>query len=884
MSTTLSTGHSLQAFSLLNYCISKACDQAMPMQEQKRIKQEFFNNVSHLSDEQKEEAFQTRAEKVIKTFEEIFQTFQQQAEIDHSLSVSSSENKRQLQERKIELQRNIQSQRTLFADEYGYDPDIAASCFTLIRQEAEKIFQSTHGHTAQEEKMAFLQRFRHPQDDLNLSEIDRLIQTCQKEQTAIDHIQKQFQQLLAFSKREDQSEYQLTIQHTGDTPFCATISTQNVLMGYSIFILCQSLQIAHMSVYSGEQAFPLQLDDLVTIEEHLNWMSEKIADFSALLQTLIGGQENQYIELGQKKLTASIRDQESLNSTITENFYAQLPHDPTALSPLGLSLFQEVVEKNHDAYFLLFSQISLNLTTHPLKDFYKHLFEQWYANEGMLARNGKLKTFQIDDPYRSALDGGQIMRIAPSIQAYLKMRKLFPLDNHMNQKPDILIKQLLEVQIKEMMQKMPIVCLDWDRLSNQASTYLRDKERQLEKSRIISYVDLYKESVFMLFIFKYLMADFPKQAHLFSPSQGEIDALYQGEIFTTYSPGFRHKNVHNLFDSLTSSLGIQNAEESQGEYSHRFSPYSTVLTTLEKELVRRLEEYPTLSYDGCFGKIQIDNAVASFEQYVALIVYRERSLISEESIETSLNVALDRAGSDMISGCGQGLAGRFLDLLSILSENTRTDLSSTLQQFKANCLQESFDALYSLSSESSMKVTHKEWVARMLHIRPGDPSECEIDHLLLTQIMKKCNAVTIAAESIRFFCSAFSSAREDREDEKIYHLFAELGFGNDREQLDRDYKKQRGDVFKWDYDHFKDDLPFYLIPYLIRNGHLSLKEGDSQNHVKDCLVTANKQVRIEDVLNVDLGILNSKEELMNEVNHDWNLSTHHKETFSGWIE
>ncbi len=839
-----------------------------------------------------------------------------QAIYESQIDASSGKEKQHLLKEKINIQQSIQSSRK----------ELINYIFQGIEKTQEQedgvvdwlnVRKSKISHSAKEQfairKENAIKNFilAHRQniaiDALSNEQINELFTQCSKEAELISQLNHDFHVLLSMTpaySMDTEEEMELEISHSGYTPFCATITTKNVAMGYSIYILCRSLQIMRVKHYSGENEFPLTIEQLELMHKHLRYMIQITNIFSGLLQAIVGGEDKEFFELGKKKLSEPIRDQEDFNKRSGEVFYEKNLPDRIAISAVGLSKMKEYQNSNDSVYFFLFNQISLYLALHPNKEAIKALFERWYAEEGMKSLNGLNKTFQFDDPWRSALDPLQIMQIAPRMSVYLRAISLFKIDP--SQIKELSLEQLLSKDFFRMIENIdPSLTRqlknEWAANWTQIEKGVNDEHAGLSRDFLISKVDLYQARLYKQFILKCLKLKSPNLKELYNPTEEEIANLYGKLKFTIYNNNQQHKNVRQLFKLLRKSLNVSSPPvKSEKEEENIFQDYAHIIDQLEKELVLRLNDYADIPAIGVYGKEQVDAAVYSFERYVALIVYREQSKIEDEAIINSLiaaaGVTSKAKKDDLREGCGSGLIGRIIYLPSFLVQNVEDDLQNAIRQFKNNCLEAAFIEEEINNWESSMHVIRKEWIAKELGIRHPNGKLVKYEPLM-DKMIQKCNAVTIFQEMIELFCSNFYALSKEKrtEEEAIgeqcYAIFEELDFGTNRIDLNSRYRKSGDPHKEWDFLRFKLDLPNYLIPYLIKKEIFARKgrsEGEGQNN---CAVQLSTEGTLVKAINANHlfsgGFGKITQELAKDsdpIDSSYNKAIKEYETFTGWMK
>jgi hypothetical protein len=317
---------------------------------------------------------------------------------------------------------------------------------------------------------------------------------------------------------------------------------------------------------------------------------------------------------------------------------------------------------------------------------------------------------------------------------------------------------------------------------------------------------------------------FKARAVVFTPSRNQIKDLYDDNMMVTYTGNQQHKNLPKLFAKLKNSPMVSAMLARQPDFN-------AALTELQRSLVERLNRYSSLPENATYNSRElIDESIRYLETYVARVVYADQSRVTSESIERSLIQLAATVGSDLSHGCGRGLAGRTNSLLISLTSSVGNDLQDNVIEFQKNCLERVFLEIprYRDSTENSSMAVHKGEVSDFLGITESENrknyNQLSVQAQEILQYFSTFyNPITIYHNARTFFSDKFWTLNKENENDSIYELFAELGFTESHEELDRKYRVN-GDAEKsWQYTYFQQDLPKYLVPFLISKRILSVK-------------------------------------------------------------
>lgn len=671
---------------------------------------------------------------------------------------------------------------------------------------------------------------------LTLGEIETLYQTCLTHKQLATSVEKQFSDFIALATipEDEKAAYKVTVQYTfdgQDEERFALVTPDNFLLSYSIYEVLRNIHICSDTNYAGETVFLLKIDELKKLKEHIKegniWKEECTAIFSGLL----GEAAQEYISVAQKPKSEIVKP--NGHGRMTEEVaQTQLIACPYTVC-------------------LLFTQISINLTACATdRDFVKKNMEKFYKTEGLLANNKQPKEFLHDDPYRSILNAGQINKISPHLNMLVQQYKL--------------LKDFLQPDQPPLTRAFTIVTtlMDTSALGIIAAYrvgHLTDMRNILRKNPDAEFVQHTKLMLGSLdiptlekrstkayhFFLQHNMAPYFKiKPPIYEPSKEEITQLYAGYEMQLYRGQIRHKNIEALCTALRDS------DACRGIFTDTPGLEDNI-TGLQDMLIGRLNEYHGLGNDRYYGQAMVDQAIEFLEQYVAKIVYRDKSKVTTASIERSLNelaalLAVDRSangGTDReLDHCSRGLAGRTQSLLTALTQSIDDAFLDHMNEFMKSSLGDAFAAFSAAGHglrEGSMMIEHKGTVALILGINPTTRGSYDTQPLsaidghsmeILQFFCQLYTPATIYESAHTFFCNKFWELNQE-PGEEMYRLFGDLGFSGDREQLDKEFRVGGDADNKWQYAFFQQALPHHLIPYLQKKQFLSVKQRESPEMV-----------------------------------------------------
>ncbi len=625
---------------------------------------------------------------------------------------------------------------------------------------------------------------------------------------------------LILSKRQDQSRIVNESSTQSDSLVDIEVS-DNLLLGYSVFLLLRNNDIVSGN-YEGESRFVLSKEQLQQLNRSLDKNIRWKDDIELIFKGLIG--DGEYIQLGQKSNSEILRSPLNLSQAMIKRL-KKLPANQPAL---------------------LFEAFSLCLHDHPERAFYKAEIETIYADLGLRSSNGRIKTFLEADPYRSNLGTNQIEAISPSLNKLIKLKQLILKFTECSTfSAGVEHLQTLGVDRLDYMKQYKIGILqEIYRFVSGDPTHFATLDEEIGGLPSINQIEEKSQQLCIRVLRDYTLPVIEKN-ETYEFSNDEVIALYEGNPFTTYTENITHKNVSKLFDRLKSSSAYC-------RIIARTSGYEEGVNDLMRDFNRRLNNYYNLSSTSeYYGRPMVDHAVTNFELLVAQIVYQDQSRVTDDSVEKALIVLNGTLGADLVRGCENGLARRVKRMQDALNPSTGNYILDHLKERKKGLLDAAFQRIYGSNSESSMVYRHQVKAGAYLYLNDpesGDSIPSSITDLnsysvrpLVQRFFQSYTPEFIYQTVLDFLKEKFRELNTTQEgglynDEGMYELLEVLGFGNDREELDKLYRIAGSTENRWQYSFFEQDLPRYLIPYLLKQNILRNKfmHSSASAYIKCC--------------------------------------------------
>ncbi len=675
---------------------------------------------------------------------------------------------------------------------------------------------------------------------VNTDAFEELHRACVKEATTIDRINTQLQTFLKFSKLKSpyKEMYQITVSHSGNQDRPLNIKVTHPLLGYSMDELLSSIELIKKEDYNGEVInWNLALEDANRLNEHLSNVMRWQDDFNTIVGEMLGNEDESqnYITLGRKPLSEIIKNPLRL----TPDFVERLKNIKDVQLPC--LLFKQVsINLNEypaiDAFDPILGEESINKKRLAERQYIKNLFESFYTLEGMIGADKKPKKFIIDDPWCSVLNITQLEEICPHLNKQLKFKQI--VTEFTGRK---FFCEAVEVMKCEM--EMPNELLTFRAYK---AEILRDAFQKIPEakfgleSHISHLLDYFKsiptvnslEEVCMGFydnlLTKFSGPYFKQQEKFYSPTESEMNALYpKGRDRNERGVFMSKKNIDQLFDCLKKQPAFS-AKEAQ-ESLDKFRESWLLRLTGGKKNGFELVPYHSLTKGSFYyGPEHLDAALIAFEAYVSKIVYKSKTKITDESIAESI-IQIEGTGDDVLFGCSNGFCGRIENIGSALIYGNQSPFQNHMNKIINDCVNEAFEA-YALTDEHSSHQGHEK--KKVLEYLMNYKDEPAFSYANFSPVAKKIlyhfsllyTPKKVYYEAYKFFTNSFWDLSQKRDDEKIYSLLDTLAFEGEREDLDRRYRAFGSEVNRWQYTYFQQDIPKYLIKFLIKGEHLFSKE------------------------------------------------------------
>jgi hypothetical protein len=561
-------------------------------------------------------------------------------------------------------------------------------------------------------------------------------------------------------------------------------------------------------VYGGQTEFQLSEEDLKNLSLWLDEIRKWRDDFGEIMAALIGEDS---VELGQK----SVRE---------------LLTDPQISGPVRATLSAIPQER----VTLLFNTVSIDLTAHPHRDFLKALFEETYAKSGLRARNGRAKTF-LEGTFRSNIGVGQLAMISPRLNQMIIAKRimgemfgdphaLFVAENRAMVDPAELLKGFGTTQLNEVLEwfQVPHRGREFTRL-NQIMAGLHTID-QVQATTLVQTEEILDRFAGINFQ--------PRHAPRPEITEDQVLALYPaGQMQSNYTGGVRYKNVRALMNSFKEAAPVRSilAEASEEE---RVALLDT-LRGFEDQLVGKLNDGHRYAEDGAiYGLGLIKRSIDFLETIVAKVYYHEQSGVTLASVKNLMHQIGGIVGGELIQGCSMGLNGRMSEILSQLVFTTGDALGDAITQKTHDASQlakqralvgvlHSSDYVFPINQAVAEHFGPSRLAAPAGAVPGGFPG-CR--DRALQYVVHQMNPVAVFRLARQHFGDLFWQFNSEGNDEAMYRLLEELGFGSNTEagrvELDHLYRINGNPENRWQYAFFQQYLPSRVVGYLVRNGIL----------------------------------------------------------------
>jgi hypothetical protein len=185
---------------------------------------------------------------------------------------------------------------------------------------------------------------------------------------------------------------------------------------------------------------------------------------------------------------------------------------------------------------------------------------------------------------------------------------------------------------------------------------------------------------------------------------------------------------------------------------------------------------------------------------------------------------------ELIQGCDQGLLGRVYSLsVALLADDSERALDNCILQVERGHLESAIQKYINIDEpyHSSHAPVYAKQLNNYLGIaRLANESQVTYNQLstsaknMLRYFLQKNTTTAIYCEAKKFFENAFwvltLDINNEENNQKMYALLKDLGFGLDENELDKKYRIQGQRENPWQYAFIEQDLPKYLPNCLIR--------------------------------------------------------------------
>ena len=561
-------------------------------------------------------------------------------------------------------------------------------------------------------------------------------------------------------------------------------------------------------IYGGQTEFHLSEDDLRNLSLWLDEIRKWRDDFGEIMAALIGEDS---VELGQK----SVRE---------------LLTDPQITGPVRAKLSEIPAERTT----LLFNTVSIDLTAHPHRVYLKSFFEETYARAGLVARNGRSKTF-LEGTFRSNIGVGQLASISPRLNQMIIAKRImgemfgdsqamFISENREMVDPAELLKGFATTQLNEVLELFPV--------PNRGREFTRLNTTMTG----VRAIDAVQASTLQLtedLLDRYSGINFqPRHAPRPEISEEQILALYPaGQMQSNYTGGVRYKNVRALMNTFKEAPLVRAVLAAVSE-EERVALLDT-LRGFEDQLVGKLNDCHRYQEDGAiYGRGLVKRSIDFLETIVAKVYYAEQSGVTSASVKNLIHQIGGIVGGELIQGCSMGLNGRMSEILSQLVFTTGDALGDAITQkiHEASQLAKQ-RALIGVYHSSDYVFPINQAVAEFFGPNrlaapegavPGGFPACR--DRALQFVVHQINPTAVFRLARQHFGDLFWRFNAEGDDEAMYKLLEELGFGSKtdagRAELDKLYRINGNPENRWQYAFFQQYLPSRVAGFLVRNGIL----------------------------------------------------------------
>ncbi len=631
-----------------------------------------------------------------------------------------------------------------------------------------------------------------------------------------------------------QPQYTLGIAYsqTGDEPddgFAINVSEGNYALGYGLFDLLrsQNLHVYHHDDYNGETVFPLTRAQLAKLNEHIEELNKWYDDFLCIVGDLLGYEDTeagdasaQFVSIGQKSSSEVLDNPIHLSAQCQGLFATLAPQQPC----------------------LLFNTLSINLASHSDRIFLKQKFESIYEEENIIGANRRLKQF-IGDTFSTNLNVEQLRIISPHLNKLLKLQQLLTdVTNTKSLGKAVIAYKRMDLGEHELDPlrsfKASLLYEIYQEIKGPDKLAFLTIERSLENITRVPSLEAKAQAQCESILKTHSVCCFPESEDHPAIDDGQIIALYGNqERNITYAGGQLHRNIPALCAALQNSRAYQHYKTSN-------PAIDAALTILKNDLLHRLNSYAAMSSRiGNERRYILDEAIDYFESFVGLLFYGDDYRLTSLSISEALHnlAAITDSGLD---GCNQGLSGRIQSLLMPLVATTGNKIKDSIRQFQKNGVTASVAKAIGHSNESSMWARCLDEVNDFLGLAviPGlNPNHAfghlsRISKLTISHLLHEYyTPVSLYRHVYQFVSDEFWRLNHEKNDSEIYQLLHLLGFETNQTTtvsntdyqrfIDRKYRVRGNALNRWQYAFFQQDLPKYLVSYLLKEKYISATQA-----------------------------------------------------------
>jgi hypothetical protein len=446
-----------------------------------------------------------------------------------------------------------------------------------------------------------------------------------------------------------------------------SIEVKDVALGYSVFLLLQNIGMYKNNKYNGETKFTINKTQLENLNVSLQEIKTKQTEFNYTLEAFLADDADKYSK--------------TANKSTGEIIKGEVERKDGFMTSDALAKFRALPES---ARSILFSQVSLDATTHPNKDMVKQYLEECYAQADLKDNKGGKKVFMIGT-YESILTSTQIEKILPELTAYANLSKNAK-DMGYNggiTNPEFL--QLFGVNIKEsycaylkdvMLDVAKTLHPNWSHTTKKDEKYFNEVSNQFDT--FINSTQNIKQQIggYEKAMYAFLNENFGVGIKI-KPSVNPITEA-EKSILRKNGQELNATNLEFSIDKLKASNGFKEAVSQLEREGYTKQGIENALKNYKARLVK--------AFNGGGGYQASSNTVQKtaefFLEYIAKIYYQQKSGVTTDSIATSLrqlivftseNINQSELKSELES-CNEGFLGRTINLFNCLNERKNDNL------------------------------------------------------------------------------------------------------------------------------------------------------------------------------------------------------------------